>query len=190
MHGNYSEEKIIELIDKARLGESKAFELVVRTYQKYAFSVAFKILCNEEDVKDVVQECFIRIWRHISKYDKKIKFTTWMYKMVVNLCYDKIKARKRTENKMVEINDEKVEQLLLSVDNTERELSNNEIAEKIKLISENLPAKQKMIFVLRDLQDLSINEVVQITGMSESSVKTNLVYARRSVKEKLIRWMK
>ena len=91
---------------------------------------------------------------------------------------------------MVEIDDEKIESLLLNADNTELELSNNELAERIKFISKGLPEKQKMIFVLRDLEDLSINEVVQITGMSESEVKTNLVFARRSIKEKLIRLMK
>jgi len=57
------------------------------------------------------------------------------------------------------------------------------------LLSEHLPPKQKIIFIMRDLHDLSINEVATITGMSESSVKTNLVYARRTIKEKLIRWM-
>ena len=88
-------EQLNELILKANNGDTKAFEVIVRNYNKFGYAVAFKILCNEEDAKDVVQECFIKIWKHLNEYDKKIKFTTWMYKIVVNLCFDKLKSQKR-----------------------------------------------------------------------------------------------
>jgi RNA polymerase sigma-70 factor, ECF subfamily len=174
-----------DLIEKAQMGSVIAFTSIVKLHQQYAYAVAFKILCDEENSKDVVQESFIRIWKHIADYNPKSKFTTWMYKIVVNLCYDKLRHIKRQKN-LIELSIDNPD-VLANDDNPELKLSNKEIAGLIIKISYDLSEKQRIIFVLRDLEELSINEVSEITGMSESSVKTNLLYARRKIKEKLIR---
>jgi RNA polymerase sigma-70 factor (ECF subfamily) len=176
-----------EIIERAKHGEVRSFEWVVNKFRRYVFVIAFRILCNEDEANEVVHESFIKVWRNFTNYNNSIKFTTWLYKIAVNLCYDKLKSRKRKMT--IDITDDMLANLLQSEQNPENEFSNAQLAEKIKLLSEHLPPKQKIIFIMRDLHDLSINEVATITGMSESSVKTNLVYARRTIKEKLIRWM-
>jgi RNA polymerase sigma-70 factor (ECF subfamily) len=167
------------------MGNVNAFTSIVNMHQQYAYAVAFKFLCDEENSKDVVQESFIRIWKHIADYNQKSKFTTWMYKIVVNLCYDKLRRIKR-QNHIIELSIDNLD-VLANDDNPELKLSNKDIAGLIIKISEYLSEKQRIVFVLRDLEELSINEVTEITGMSESSVKTNLIYARKKIKEKLIR---
>ncbi len=148
-------------------------------YQSYAFAVAFKLLCDEEDAKDVVQESFIRVWKNFPRYNTAIKFTTWLYAIVTNRCYDKLRSRK-TRNTTP---DPSLLASLVSDQNPEREYTNAELARLIDTLTEKLPPKQKMIFVLRDLQGLSIAEVCTILRISEASVKTNLVYARRHLRE-------
>ena len=71
---------------------------MVEQFQSYAYSLAFRLVLNEDNAKDIVQESFIRIWRHISNYDSNILFTTWLYKIVTNLCYDNLKSSKRRNN--------------------------------------------------------------------------------------------
>lgn len=188
MQNEISVEQLNGLIDSAKDGNTRSFEMIVRTFQRYAFAVSFKILCSEEEAKDIVQESFIRIWKHLNRYDSKVKFTTWMYKIVVNLCYDRLRMLKRRNDNVEFITDGF--ELMSAEDNPEIEFTNKEMAELIMKISGGLPEKQRIIFVLRDLENLSISEVTEITGMSESSVKTNLVYARRNIKEKLIKLVK
>ena len=84
-----------ETIIRCKSGDMSAFQSLVEEYQIYAYKLAFRLLCSEDEAKDVVQESFIRVWRHIQKYDLRSKFTTWLYKIVTNLCYDHLKARNR-----------------------------------------------------------------------------------------------
>ena len=178
------EEELLELIGKAQKGDLQAFEAVLKNHQYYAYTVAFRVLTNDDDAKDVVQECFVRIWKSLGSYNKKVKFTTWMYKIVINLCYDKLRARKTENERRETISDD----FASDIDNPERLLTNKEQAEIIKYVSNRLPEKQRMVFVLRDLEGLTTEEVSQIMEISVESVKTNLSFARKAIRTKLINW--
>jgi DNA-directed RNA polymerase specialized sigma24 family protein len=95
MQNNTTVEKFEELIKKAKNGDVHAFRQIVNEYQSYAYAVAFRFLYDECDAEDVVREVFIRIWNNLSGFDPRKKFTTWMYKIIINLCYDKAKSNKR-----------------------------------------------------------------------------------------------
>jgi RNA polymerase sigma-70 factor (ECF subfamily) len=152
-------------------------------YQSYAFAVAFRFLCDEEDAKDVVQESFIRVWKNFHRYNNAIKFTTWLYTIVTNRCYDKLRSRRTRNTTSIDDAGPSLLASLVSDQNPEREYTNAELGRLIETLTEKLPPKQKMIFELRDLQGLSIDEVCGILQISEASVKTNLVYARRHLRE-------
>jgi len=175
------------LIRKSQNGDMISFRDLIINNQRFVFSVAFKILCDEETAREVTQECFIKVWKNISLFNFKNKFTTWLYKIAVNICYDKLRE-KRNRNKFF-LNYDEAEQELIPDDNNDIsiKIENEELAKQIEFVSHGLPPKQRIVFSLRDLQDFSIDEVIKITGMSEASVKTNLVYARRTVKSKLIK---
>lgn len=154
-------------------------------YQAYAFSVAFRAVCDEEDAKDIVQESFIRVWNNIHRYDESVKFTTWLYRIVTNLCIDLLRSGNRRRCQPLE----GMSAALLSCSDPEsdpeRLYSNAELGAMIGTLMDDLPPKQRMIFLLRDLENLSIKEVCDILHLSEGSVKTNLVYARRYIRRRL-----
>lgn len=172
------------LIIQCREGDSNAFRKLMEQYQTYVFSVAFRFLCNEEDARDIVQETFLRIWKHISKYNFQQKFTTWLYTITSRLCFDKIRHKKRQRN-LKRIH--KAEQMEIGPD-VEKALQNREIADRITDFAEKLTPKQRMVFILRDLQDLTIQEVSGILDMPVHSVKSNLYYARKNIREKIEKW--
>ena len=176
-----------KLIEDAQTGDRTAFEKIVAYHQSYAYAIAFRFLCDEDDAEDVVHDSFIRIWNHLQNFDSKKKFTTWMYKIVVNLCYDKTKANKRRMNVFARWDDNFSKDDCNENSDIERNLTNKETAALIKHIADGLSEKQRMIFLLRDLQDLTIEEVADITGMSESAIKTNLFFARKNIRKKLAR---
>ena len=187
MQNNKTVEKLEELIAEARNGDVHAFRKIVNDHQSYAYAIAFRFLGDECDAEDVVQESFIRIWNHLKEFDLSMKFTTWMYKIVVNLCYDKAKSNKRRMRVFARSNDNLSKEDCIDNGDMERELTEKETIALIKQIADGLSEKQHMIFLLRDLQDLTIQEVADITGMSESGIKANLFYARQNIKKKLAR---
>ncbi|MDP2037765.1 MAG: RNA polymerase sigma factor [Ignavibacteria bacterium] len=179
-----SEQELLELIKNAVEGDLSAFETILKSHQYYAYTVAFRVLTNDDDAKDVVQECFVRIWKSLGSYNRKVKFTTWMYKIVINLCYDKLRRRKTENERRETISAE----IVSDIDSPEKLLTNKEQAEIIKHVSNSLPEKQRMVFVLRDLEELTTDEVSQIMNISIESVKTNLSLARKAIRTKLIKW--
>ena len=84
-----------EIIERSRRGEREAFRVLVEHHQSYAFALAFRLVCDEDAAKDIVQESFIRVWKHLSEYRPTVKFTTWLYRIVVNLSYDRLKTDRR-----------------------------------------------------------------------------------------------
>ena len=172
-----------EILDRCLGGETGAFRFVVEEYRSYVYALAFRVLTDEEDAKDVVQDTFIRLWNNLRRYDPDVKFTTWLYSIVINLCYDKLRSRRA--RRTVDTTDASLLASFATEDNPGRMLDNAELATLIGTLTEELPPKQRMVFVLRDMQGLSIREVCDILHLSEGSVKTNLVYARKHLRGKL-----
>lgn len=171
------------IIERAINGDRKAFGNLVQKYQQYAFNLAFRIVCNEDDARDVVQESFIKMWKNMHRYNPNIKFSTWMYTIVTNSAIDH--QRSARKNNLVNIDDFHDKIVHMETANPENKLDNKETGQLINLISGALPVTQKLVFVLRDLQGLSSNEVSAILNLSASSIKSNLYHARKVVGEKL-----
>ena len=172
-----------QIIHQIKKGNQYAFRLLVEQYQAYAFKLAFRIVCNEEDAKDVVQESFIKIWRNIHNYRPSVKFTTWMYKIVTNSAIDLYRENARQSsvslNESINIVSESQH------DSTNKNQNNKELSILIRKMADGLPEKQRLIFVLRDLQEMDSHEVQEILEISETTVKSNLYHARKSIKEKI-----
>lgn len=174
-----------ETIVRSQQGDVNAFRQLVGCYQRYAFALAFRIVCDEDDAHDIVQETFIRVWKHLRSYNPERKFTTWLYRIVVNLSYDRLKAegrKLRVFTPISKVDEGTFRDTAMPVDTA---LINKDLGERIKAIAQGLPRKQRLVFVLRDLQDLPVEEVAEILGMSHESVKTNLCFARRRIRLRL-----
>ena len=176
-----------DVITRSQCRDLAAFEQLVRKYQPYAFSLAMKFLCDEAEASDVVQDSFLRVWQNIDRYDPKRKFTTWIYKIVVNLCVDRFRVLKRSRSIFLSRDRDPVMEDLPDERDWETMRSHEQLADVIRTLSGRLSPKQRMVFTLRDLQDLTVKEVVEITGLSIGSVKTNLHYARKSIRDVLVR---
>ncbi len=173
-----------ELLERCLDGDRQAFRQLVASCQQYAFALAFRIVWDEDAAREIVQEAFIRVWKNLGSYDPAVKFTTWLYRIVVNLSYDATRKWSRRQERSVPL--EAADDLAVArTPDEETALINRDLAAKIRAFSEHLPPAQRMVFVLRDLQDLSISETAEILSMSPAAVKTNLCYARRSIRKRM-----
>lgn len=154
-------QELIRLIKRSLQNDRTAFRQIVESYQYMIFALAFRMLGNEEDAKDIVQETFIRIWTRLSDYNPEKKFSSWMYKITANLCLDKLKRQKFTTIDIVDVTILNPES-----ESIETELTNKKLGEIITEVTNELSHRQKLIFTLRYIEELEIAEIKEITGLS------------------------
>jgi len=171
--------QINKYIDLCKRGNTDAFKYIVSEYQQLVYTLAFKMLCSEVDAEDITQETFIKVWQNISRYKHQYKFSTWIYKIAANACYDKLRSKHIVEE--VSLTDYDI----ISEINQEELFQNKELKELILKLTSGLSPKRKLIFTLSEIDDLTVEEIIQITGMTPSKIKSNLYLAKKYIKSKL-----
>ncbi len=181
-----TEPELKELIERSKQGDQASFEKLVRQFQSFAFGLALRIVGEEADARDIAQETFVRVWQHLARYDSRWKFTAWISTIVTNLSRDRLRAQKRERQRFVTHDVELSMTGAMAVD-AEDAASEAELAALVTALTRRLPPTQRVVFTLRDIQDMTVAEVSAITGLSAGSVKTNLHYARARIRELLYR---
>jgi RNA polymerase sigma-70 factor (ECF subfamily) len=177
----YSDE--LNLIEKAQRGDSQAFRKLVEMHQRFTYSVAFRLSGNAADAEDITQEVFIKLWKNLGKYKQGIKLTTWLYQIITNHCLDYLKsASRKNQMKHVEM---KLSRQVTDESNHEQQAEDRELLQIVTHLAKQLTPKQQTVFVLRDLEGLSVEEVCKILDMSAEKMKSNLYYARQKIREDL-----
>jgi RNA polymerase sigma-70 factor (ECF subfamily) len=169
-----------ELINECRKGDLSNFKKLVELTSPYAFSVAFRMLGDEEKAHDTVQDTLITIWKKIKGIKSAESYKTWLYRVVVNKCYDQIRKGNRKPEFRA---DDKTWEIISNnlVENPSSKLENEELAGIINLLTDRLSPKQKVVFILSELEEMTNDEIREITGMSKTKVKANLHFARKNI---------
>ena len=174
------------LLERSRQGDVHAFETLFRKYQSYVYNVSLGMLGNGEDAADVTQETFVRIHRGLRSFRGDASFSTWLYRIAVNLCITEL--RRRTRSKYQYLDDLQHEE-----DGTLQEDAGPSPDEAIQLAEERrvvqqilrtLPPDYRAIMVLRHFQQLAYEEIAEVLGISLSQVKTRLFRARKMFKDR------
>ena len=181
------------MIDKVLIGECikgdfRTFRKVVESASPQVFSVAFRMIGEEEIAKDIVQDTMVTVWEKNGSIKTPEAFKTWLYRITYNKCCDFL--RKKKINGEVR-GDETGWKLISETVFSEHpsDLENKEIATIIRSLTEKLSPKQKTVFVLCDLEDMSNEETSEITGMSRSNIKANLHFARKRIGEMIEKYI-
>lgn len=178
----------LKLIEQCRQRNIESFRKVIEASSPFAYSVAFKMLGDEDLAKDVVQETMITIWKKIGQISTAQVYKTWLYRIVVNKCYDELrKARRRPEVLAAESTWVRLSATIS--ENGTDEFADSELAVIISKLTERLSPRQKAVFVLSELEEMTSDEIAGITGMSKTSIKANLYHARKSFREMLSKYL-
>lgn len=169
-----------ELIEECRNGDLHNFRKIVEKSTPLIFSVAFRIMGDEDVARDIVQDTMVTVWQKLKKIKTAESYTTWVYRITVNKCYDQLRKQKRQKEKRFgEREWEIISNHLSEEENTE--LENRENTMIINMLTSQLSPRQKAVFVLSELEGLDSDEIVRITGMTKPLVKANLYYARKNI---------
>jgi len=179
-----SDEKLVSM---AISGNALAFRMLVDRHHHYVTSIASRFLFKEDDTHEVVQDTFVRVWKHLENYDGKRLFTTWLYAIAFNLCLDKLRINRRRRE--VSLTEDDMGKYFGETDSGDpvKKMDTASIVRAIREYAGKLSLVQRQVFVLRDLQDLSVDDVCSITGYDADKVKSNLYHARKFMREKLVK---
>jgi RNA polymerase sigma-70 factor (ECF subfamily) len=173
------------LIDRAKAGDSLAYEELIDRYQRKVLSTSWRILRNREDAYDATQEVFLRVHKYIGGFRTDQDFAGWLYRIVVNVCRDQMRKRggvRQFESFETEHDAGRLDSLASTEDieaNAIRSQQRAMIAEALDTLS----TKERAALVLRDLEGLSTEEVARALGSSQTTVRTQISSARAKIKQ-------
>lgn len=177
-----------EFVAKIKQGDDSAFEELVRKYQNYIFRLAFSMVKNEEDAKELTQEVFIKVYTSIQGFTGRSSLSTWLYRVTYNLCLDYIKKNRKKRLMTQSLDDnENIELLSLKADThtPEEALEAAEIRADIKEGLKTLPQEQRILIEFKDILGLSYEEILEVTGLKSGTLKSRLFRGRLTLKNYL-----
>src|SRR6266481_4056132 len=174
-----------ELVRRAQREDKEAFEELVRRHQHRVFAVAGGILRRREDVEDIAQQVFVKAYFSLKRFDQRAAFSTWLYKITVNECWDLL--RKKKVRPLVYESDLSEEQARLVVTSGEKENPGPDISERIvarervERLLEGLDERDRLMLILKEVEGFSIEEIAEVLNLNGNTVKVRLFRARRRV---------
>lgn len=171
--------KDFALMRRIQAGDMVAFSVMVDNYKDRLMNVIGRMLSSQEEAEDIVQEAFVRVYQHCNSFDFKHCFSTWIYTIALNLARNELRRRKRF--KFQDITDMEGNESEISV---EMKLPTS-IGQTLDREIKSLPEKYKTAFILRDIQEMSYEEVAQVMSVPLGTVKSRVNRARAMLREKL-----
>ena len=179
------EENDISLIKRILKGEKKVYEIIVKRHMQRVYFIALGFVGNQEDALDLSQEAFIKACESINSFREKSSFSTWLYRIVVNITINHLKRIGKRQTFTLDENISFKDSDLASMNDPEKVAEERELHEEITKAMESLPLEQKTVVVLAILEGLPHKEIAGILGCPEKTVSWRLFQARKKLREKL-----
>jgi RNA polymerase sigma-70 factor (ECF subfamily) len=174
-----------QLVEAARRGDMGAFEELVARHRDKIYARAFSMMRNEDEAVDLSQEAWVKSWQRLNQFHGESSFGTWVTRIVINLCLDQLRKRKRQRAESIEEMDEEsggVERHMpaITVNPAER-LERGELRKKIDAALGQLSHEHRTVLVLHEFEDLEYKEIARTMDCSIGTVMSRLFYARRKM---------
>ena len=177
-----------DLVASAVAGAEGSFEELVRRYQRPIAAYVYRMVGNYESALDLTQEIFIKVYNSLSRYRSEFKFSTWIYKIAHNSAVDHLRRSATREQSL--INGPEDDQFELPLESSrpspEQESERKERRIEIESVVRGLPGNYRELVILRHSQDLTYEEIVEVTGLPLGTVKNRLFRAREMMRQQFL----
>ena len=174
-----------ELVGRAQADDKEAFEELVRRHQHRVLAVAGGILRRREDVEDIGQQVFVKAYFSLKRFDQRAAFSTWLYKITVNECWDFLRKKKaRPLTYESDLSEDQARQFQAS---GERQSDEPDISDKlaarqrVEQLLEGLDERDRTMLVLKEVEGFAVEEIAEILDLNANTVKVRLFRARRKI---------
>jgi RNA polymerase sigma-70 factor (ECF subfamily) len=179
-----------DLLRRAQSGDEAAFGVIMRTEYARTFRIAYAIVHNEADARDICQEAWLTIWKQLGTFRGDARFTTWLHPIVTRKALDHLRKRRRWFDRFLPFghgdDDAAVAVPEPATDETAREQTEgNETVVRVRAAIASLPPNHRAVLALREMEGLSYEEIAQATGVPIGTVMSRLFHARKLLAAKL-----
>jgi len=164
-------------------GQEKGFEMLVRKYQNKVLNIVYSLIGQDRESEDIMQESFMKVYKSLGSFRQSSKFSTWLYRIVVNTAYDFMRGRKSFIS-----NTEALEMSVAPCAGPRDLLLTSEKEAMVQIALGNIPLKFRAAVVLKDIEGLSYSEISKILGCSIGTVESKIYRARQFLKEELLKF--
>jgi len=173
------------LVNAAKKGEMRAFEELVARHRDKIYARAFSMMRNEDEAIDLSQEAWVKSWQRLNQFQGDSSFGTWVTRIVINLCLDQLRRRKRQKTESIEEMTEETggverQMPVITVNPTER-LERAELRKRIQSGLDQLSHEHRTVLVLHEFEQMEYKEIAKSMGCSIGTVMSRLFYARRKM---------
>jgi RNA polymerase sigma-70 factor (ECF subfamily) len=173
-----------ELIEKAVAGDASAFNEIVLAYRRRILGTVSRLIGRPDDVEDVAQEVFVRLYQSLAQLRTPLVFETWLYRLTVNSAYDYLRrAKRRRESRMSDLSDQQVSaaDAVAGSKQQSEDRQKSELREFVSSLFNHVSEEDQLLLKLKEVEGLSLKELEQIYGVNESALKVRLFRARQRV---------
>jgi RNA polymerase sigma-70 factor, ECF subfamily len=179
-----------DLLRRAQAGEEAAFGELMRTHYERVFRLVFSIVGNEPDARDVCQEVWLAVWRQLSGFRGDAKFTTWLHPIAVRRAVDHLRRQRRWYARFLPFagagtDVEAIPEPASPAPDAREEIEGTERTERLRRAVASLPPKLRAVLALREVEELSYEEIAHATAIPVGTVMSRLYHARRLLARKL-----
>ena len=169
------------LIQRAQKGSHEAFAALVDEHQRYVYNLALRVVRDENEALDLAQETFVRAWTALPNFKRQSQFRTWLYRIVTNLCYNRLPGLRRSLN---DLGDDVMEEIPLS-DNPALKVESTETRKYLHQAIEHLDENYRLLITLRYQHELSYEEIASTLNLPLGTVKTGIFRAKEQLRRSL-----
>lgn len=174
------------LVRKARDGDFRAFEMLFERHRQLVYRFAYQMMPRRDDAEDIVQEAFVRAYQNLHRYRDEAKFTTWLLRIVSNLCTDQARMKNRREAlEQQEASGALVWMTEGDVDDPVGDLEQERRVKVLRTALNALPAHHRQVIVLRDLEEREYSDIAQILNCTVGGAKLRVLRARRALRDRV-----
>jgi len=172
------------LLKRAQKGDPTAFESILATHERLIYSICLRMCGNREDAMDIAQETAVRVWRNIGRYTGDAALSTWIYRIATNACLDHLR-KQRDALSIDELGEDGFSPATGEHENPEGVLQGRETMRTVQHALMLLPEEQRAAVILRDIRNLTYEEVAQTLGINLNTAKSRISRGRRALREML-----
>ncbi|MFZ4509178.1 MAG: RNA polymerase sigma factor [Fimbriimonas sp.] len=186
LSGRVDMDSDVALVKRARDGDFRAFETLFERHRTLVYRFAYQMAGRRDDAEDIVQESFLRAYQNLHRYRDEAKFTTWLLRIVTNLCTDQARMSQRRSN--LEQQEATAGLDWMTVGSTEDPVDNLEHDRRKKVLRiamAALPAHHRTMIVLRDIEEREYSEISSILGCTVGGAKLRVLRARRALRDRI-----
>lgn len=174
-----------QIIERTLGGEPEAFNMLVRRWERQIYGLTLRMLGRDEEAKDATQETFLSAYRNLSKFRGEAKFSSWIYRIALNICNTKLRGRVKGTISIEEQREDGGIEIAADLDDLGDNIQQQQVTRHVRRALQAIPAEMRQVIIMKEYEGLKFSEIAEILGIPVSTVKTRMYTGLAELRKRL-----